>query len=356
MKRVKVGVVGVGAVGVEMLRLLKKRRFPLQELRVFARRERDIVIDQDTYHVEAITAQGFEGLDLALFAGTEGEKGASVQYAAEAINRGCLVIDNGADFRMKPDVPLVIPEVNPQALRKHKGIISNPNCSTIQMVVAIFPIYKEFGIKRIIVSTYQASSGAGRGAQRQLWQETGAIVEKISQKSLSLQEADFLKEIILEEADKALPHQLAFNCFPHIGGFKEDGYTSEEWKMVKETHKILGDSSIHISATCVRIPVFRGHSEAIYIETHKKVDLNKVKDILSKSAAVKLLDSPQDDLYPQPLFCANKEEVFVGRIRLDPFNPYGLWLWVVSDNLWKGASLNAIQIAEVLLKEGLLLK
>lgn len=354
MRRMNVCVVGVGAVGVEMLRLLRIRSFPVKELRVFARRKRNIIVDRERYEVESIYPDGFEGMDLALFAGTEGEKGASLQYAPEAVKRGSLVIDNGADFRMDKEVPLVIPEVNPHSLRNHRGIIANPNCSTIQMVIAIFPIYKRFGIRRIIVSTYQSSSGAGRSAQEQLWEEINSIVSRIGEQGSSFQDEEFFEKIKIDLKSRSLPQQLAFNCFPHIGGFQDFDYTSEEWKMVRETHKILEDPSIHISATCVRVPVFRGHAEALYVETEKEFDLEEVKVLLSEFPGIDFKDTPSKNIYPQPLECAFKEKVFVGRVRKDPLNPKGLWLWVVSDNLWKGASLNAIQIAETCLKEGIL--
>lgn len=342
MKKYNVAVVGVGAVGIEMLRCLKKRNFPVGELRVFARSSRDIEVDNQIFSVKAISPEGFEGIDIALFAGTEGEKGAAVSFAPEAIKRGAVVIDNGADFRMKRGVPLIIPEVNAEDIEKHKGIIANPNCSTIQMVVALWPIYKSVGIKRVIVCSYQAASGAGRAAVEQLWRETKEIALR-SQKELS-------SVFCPLSSEKVLPQQLAFNVFPHIGSFQEHGYTSEECKMVSETQKIMHDHRIKISATCVRVPVRTGHCEAIYIETKKPVSARIVKGILSKLRGIKVIDEPANSLYPLPLDCEGKDEVFVGRIRKDPFLENGLWLWVVSDNLIKGAALNAIQIAELLLQ------
>jgi len=347
MKKYNVAVVGVGAVGLEMLRCLRKRHFPIKQLRVFARSSRNIKIDARTYSVKAISPEGFRNIDIALFAGTEGEKGAAVTYAPEAIKRGAVVIDNGADFRLKRNVPLVIPEVNPQDVKKHKGIIANPNCSTIQMVLAVFPIYERFGIRRIIATTFQAASGAGRAAVEQLWQENKEILSRQSVRGVK-QHRD-LRVRILHSASRALPQQLAFNVFPHIGGFQKEEYTSEEWKMVYETHKIMHDNRIRISATCVRVPVRTGHSEAIYIETKKPVSVGVVKRILSQSKGIKVIDKPQDNLYPLPLDCEGRDEVFIGRIRKDPFSNNGLWLWVVSDNLLKGAALNAIQIAELLI-------
>jgi len=336
-KRYNLAIVGVGAVGIEMLKVIKERNFPLNDLRIFARSKRDIEIDGKKYHVEEISADGFEGIDIALFAGTEGEKGAAVTYAPQAIKRGAIVIDNGADFRLKPEVPLVVPEVNPQDAKKHKGIIANPNCSTIQLVVALWPIYKKAGIKRVIITTLQAASGAGRGAVEQLNQEISMIANR-----------DF-KDLHIDMQKIALPQQLAFNVFPHIGGFAEDDYTSEEWKLVNETHKIMHDAKIKISATTIRVPVRTGHSESVYIETEESLNVNECRQILRKAKGIKLIDDPKNNLYPQPVDVEGKDDVFVGRIRKDPFNKFGLWLWVVADNLRKGAATNAVQIAELLL-------
>ena len=326
MKRYNVAVIGVGAVGIQMLRCLKSRNFQVKELRVFARRSRDIQVDGFNYKVDAISPSGFDGIDIALFAGTEGEKGAAVTFAAEAVKRGAIVIDNGADFRMIKDVPLVIPEVNPKDIKRHKGIIANPNCSTIQMVVAVWPIYKAVGVKRIIACTYQAVSGAGRGGVVQLENE-------LRQEAL---------------VDNTFAHRISKNVIPQIGGFGELGYTSEEWKMVHETHKIMHDNKIRISATCVRVPVITGHSEAIYIETGKNIPEEGLRKLLNKSPGIKVIDQPQGS-YPLPIDAEGKDAVFVGRIRKDPYVKNGLWLWVVSDNLLKGAALNAIQIAELMI-------
>ena len=331
-------VVGVGVVGIEMLRVLRQRNFPVGELRIFARSGRVIEVDGKTYSVQPISAQGFDGIDIALFAGTEGEKGAAVTYAQEAIKRGAVVIDNGADFRMEPKVPLVVPEVNAKDAAKHQGIIANPNCSTIQMVVALWPIYKKAGIKRIIVTTLQASSGAGRGAVEQLKEEISSI---------ALGE---FGNIQVKVENKSMPQQLAYNVFPQIGNFSECDYTSEEWKLVKETHKIMHDSKIKISATTVRVPVRTGHSESVYIETAKPISPIQVKDILSHSPGVIVLDDPKNNLYPMPKDVEGRDETFVGRIRKDCFVKNGLWLWVVADNLRKGAATNAVQIAECLIK------
>jgi len=334
--RYNVAVVGVGAVGIEMLRVLRQRKFPVGALKVFARSERDINVDGQVYSVKPISPECFEGVDIALFAGTEGEKGAAVTYAPCAVKKGAVVIDNGADFRMDPGVPLVVPEVNAQDVKKNKGIIANPNCSTIQMVVALWPIYKRAGIKRIIVTTLQASSGAGRGAVEQLKEEVSLIASK------------GFKSVHAPVKESAMPQQLAYNVFPQIGGFSECDYTSEEWKLVRETHKIMHDDKISISATTVRVPVRTGHSESVYIETKDNIDADKVKSILSKSPGIIVIDDPKKGLYPMPKDVEGRDETFVGRIRKDCFTKNGLWLWVVADNLRKGAATNAVQIAEVL--------
>lgn len=336
MRKYNVAVIGVGAVGEEMLRLLRERNFPINNLKVLARSAREIKVDNQNYQVEQISREAFKGIDIALFAGTEGEKGAAVTYAPVAIKEGAVVIDNGADFRMDPKVPLVVPEVNPEDVKKHKGIIANPNCSTIQMVVALWPIYKKVGIKRVIATTFQAASGAGRGAVEQLKEEVSKIASSGGE------------NLHINAGNKSLPQQLAFNVFPQIGSFGECDYSNEEWKLVHETHKIMHNNKIKISATTVRVPVRTGHSESIYIETAKPVEPEKAKDILSKSSGIVIIDDPQNNLYPMPKDVEGKDEVFIGRIRKDPFLKNGLWLWVVADNLRKGAATNAVQIAELL--------
>lgn len=328
-----IAVVGVGAVGIEMLRVLKERNFPVGNLKVLARSARDISVDGATYHVDAISADAFEGVDIALFAGTEGEQGAAVTYAPEAVKKGAIVIDNGADYRMEPDVPLVVPEVNPKdAKRAKRGIIANPNCSTIQMVVALAPIHKLYKIKRVIVSTYQAASGAGSKAVEELYAQTKDFLEG--------------KEI----NPVAFSKRIAFNIFPHIGGFADCDFTSEEWKMVKETHKIMHSDKIAVTATTVRVPVKTGHSESIYIETRKPVDIEEAKKALAASPGIRIIDDVKNCGYPLPADVEGRDEVFVGRIRKDPYNDKGMWLWVVADNLRKGAASNAVQIAELLIK------
>lgn len=337
-----VAVVGVGAVGVEMLRVLRQRNFPVAELKVFARSAREIDVDGIKYGVQAISPDGFNNIDVALFAGTEGEKGAATTYAADAVKRGAVVIDNGADFRMDPKVPLVVPEVNGKDVKKHKGIIANPNCSTIQMVVALAPIHKKLGIKRVIVTTLQASSGAGKNAVDQLKEETAQIA------------AGGFNNIHVDLPNKSMAQQLAYNVFPHIGGFTDDDYTSEEWKLVKETHKIMHCDKIKVSATTIRVPVRTGHSESVYIETVKPVSADKVKALLAKAPGVVLVDDPKKNLYPMPKDAEGRDETFVGRVRKDPYVKNGLWLWVVADNLRKGAASNAVQIAEELIRQGML--
>ena len=333
-KKYNVAVIGVGAVGIEMLRVLKERHFPVGKLSVLARSARDINVDGTAYPVKAISNEAFEGIDIALFAGTEGEKGAADTYAREAVKRGAIVIDNGADFRMDPKVPLVVPEVNARDVKKHKGIIANPNCSTIQMVVALWPIYKKAGLKRVIVTTLQASSGAGRAA-----------IEQLKEENVKIAEGGY-DNVQVNLGNRAMPQQLAYNVFPHIGGFSDCDYTSEEWKLVKETRKIMHDDKINISATTVRVPVRTGHSEAIYIETDKNISPEEARLILSKSDGIILVDDPKNNLYPMPKNAEGRDEVFVGRVRKDPFVKNGLWLWVVADNLRKGAATNAVEIAE----------
>lgn len=338
MKKYNVAVVGAGAVGVEMLRVLRERNFPVGKLKVLARSNRDITVDGQVYHVEPITPQSFDGMQIALFAGTEGEKGAAVTYSEEAVKRGCIVIDNGADFRMEKDVPLVVPEVNGKAVKlakKGRGIIANPNCSTIQMVVALAPIHKMSKIKRVIVSTYQAASGAGSKAVDELFSQTKGVLEGQPARP------------------EALSKRIAFNVFPHIGSFAENDFTSEEWKLILETQKIMSDKKILVSSTTVRVPVKVGHSESVYLETTKALDIKKVKAALAKAPGIIVIDDLKTSSYPMPIDCEGKDEVFIGRIRKDPHNPKGIWLWVVADNLRKGAASNAVQIAEELVKQAL---
>ncbi|MBU2044787.1 MAG: aspartate-semialdehyde dehydrogenase [Candidatus Omnitrophica bacterium] len=339
-----VAVIGVGAVGVEILRILKQRKFPVGDLRVFARSSRTITVDRQDYQVEAMEGADFSGIDIALFAGTEGEKGASVLYAQKFIAAGAVVIDNGNDFRLEKDVPLVVPEVNKQKALENKGIIANPNCTTIQMVVALGGIYKKFGLSQIILTSLQAVSGAGRGAIQTLWDET----KEIAANNQSV-DSCFQVDKRIKNLGDSFPAQIAFNAIPQIGGFSDDGYTSEEWKVVHETRKIYADDSIKISATCVRVPVFNSHSETVYFTTKNKASLDQIKDVLKVSEGVEFLDPARK--LPLALEADGKDPVYVGRLRPDPYQENSFWLWCVSDNLRKGAALNAVQIAELLLKK-----
>jgi aspartate-semialdehyde dehydrogenase len=353
MKRYNTAVVGAtGAVGQEMIRVLEKRNFPIKELKLLASarskgtklkfKDREIV-------VEELTPDSFRGVEIALFSIGAG---ISKEFAPLAVKAGTVVVDNSSAWRMDPGVPLVVPEVNPDDLDKHKGIIANPNCSTIQMVVALKPLHDAARIKRIVVSTYQSVSGWGKEAMQQLHEETQAIVAKVTS-GVSLLDPDKFKPVY-QARDRVLSHQIAFNVIPHIDDFLESGYTKEEMKMVNETRKIMGDESIQITATCVRVPVYLGHSEAVNIETERKLSVKETRELLSGAPGVKVIDTPQEAQYPIPIDGAGKDETFVGRIREDESIPHGLNLWVVSDNLRKGAALNAIQIAEVLIEKNLI--
>lgn len=337
MHPLNVAVVGTGAVGQTMLQVLAERNFPVGKLKVLATSRsagKTVKFKGKDHIIEETAPDSFEGIDLALFAGGE----ASKLFAREAVKRGAVVIDNSSTFRLDPEVPLVVPEVNPQDVRWHKGIIANPNCSTIQMVVALKPLHDVAHIKRIVVATYQAVSGAGQEAMEELRQQSVQIL------------AGEKKEV----KGTVFPHQIAFNCLPHIDVFLDNGYTKEEMKMVYETQKIMGDQSIRVTATTVRVPVFNGHSEAVNIETETKLTAAEAREILSRAPGVIVVDDPQAKAYPLPIMASGRDEVFVGRIREDISVECGLNLWVVADNLRKGAATNAIQIAEVLLKEGLL--
>jgi len=343
MQKYNTAIVGVGAVGIEMLSCLKQRKFPLKELRLLARSDREIQVDGVDYKVEAISPEKFDNIKIALFAGTEGEKGASVLFAPEAVKRGAVVIDNGADFRMKEGVPLIIPEVNKDKIKGHKGIIANPNCTTIQMLVALNRIFKQFGLKQIILSSYQAVSGAGKKAAVSLWEQAEQVVEKN-------EGVDFdLIDKKVEPNPDIFPSQIIFNVIPKIGSLNEYGYTTEEWKTVKETHKIFEDSSIKITSTCVRVPVITSHSESVYFQVKDTACLKDIKSAIKDSEGV---EYSEDAVLP--VDAEGKDKVFVSRVREDPFNKNCFWLWCVSDNLRKGAALNAVQIAEELVSSGLL--
>ncbi|RJQ31788.1 MAG: aspartate-semialdehyde dehydrogenase [Actinobacteria bacterium] len=329
--RYNVAIVGAtGAVGQEMRKVLEQRDFPVDNIKFLASRRSEgkrITFKRKGYNVEELKDSSFEGIDFALFSA-----GGSVseQFAPIAAEQGTIVIDNSSAFRMDKDVPLVVPEVNPQAIKKHKNIIANPNCSTIQMVVALKPIHDKAKIKRVVVSTYQAVSGTGAKAVAELSQQTRAYSANVPL------------------SNEVYPYQIAFNVLPHIDVFFDDGYTKEEVKMVKETQKIL-DRSIKVSATTVRVPVFIGHSESVNIETENKITAKEARELLSEAPGISVIDDPAELAYPMPIDCVGKDDVFVGRIREDSSVPKGLNLWVVSDNLRKGAALNAVQIAELLI-------
>ncbi len=332
----KVIIVGAsGAVGQEMLQVLENRNFPVGELKICATERsagQKIFFKDKSYIVEETTPASFDGMEIALFAGGE----ASLEYGPLAAEKGVVVIDNSSNFRLDPDVPLVVPEVNPEDVKTHKGIIANPNCSTIIMVVPLKAIYDFAGIKRVVVSTYQAVSGAGAEGITELTEHTRAALDD--------------GQVIPSK----FQYQIAFNLIPHIDVFQEMDYTKEEWKMIKETRKILHDENIPITATTVRVPVYRSHSESINIETYRKVTADQAKNILADFPGVIVQDSPANKEYPMPLYTSGRDEVFVGRIREDNSLDNGLNIWVVADQLRKGAATNAVQIAELVIKYGCL--
>lgn len=328
-----VAVVGAtGAVGNEMISVLEERDFPVDRLRLFASERSEGVRLQfqgSEISVETLKDDSFNRIDIALFsAGAERSK----IWAPIAAQSGCVVIDNSSQWRMDPDVPLVVPEVNPDDIRKHKGIIANPNCSTIQMVVVLKPLHDVARLKRVVVTTFQSVSGTGKKAMDELLQQTTDLLN--------------FREIKCN----VYPHQIAFNCLPHIDKFLDNGYTKEEMKMVNETRKIMGDDTIRVTATTVRVPVFRGHSESVNIETEKKLTANEARAILSTAPGVVVYDAPEKNIYPLAIYAAGKDETYVGRIREDESIDNGLNLWIVADNLRKGAALNAVQIAEKLIE------
>lgn len=333
-KQYVVAVVGAtGAVGNEMIAILEQRNFPAEKLRLFAS-ERSIGKALDFHgkpiSIELLAEDVFEGIDIALFS-AGGDR--SRQFAPAAAKAGCVVIDNSSAFRMDPQVPLVVPEVNPMDIMSHRGIIANPNCSTIQMVVVLKPIHDAATIKRVVVTTFQSVSGTGKKAMDELMQQTTDLLN--SKKTNPV----------------VYPHQIAFNCLPHIDQFLDGGYTKEEIKMVNETKKILGDDSVKVTATTVRVPVFRSHAEAINIETKKKLSADDARAVLSAAPGIIVFDDPEKNIYPLPTLSDGKDEVYVGRIRVDDTIENGLNLWIAADNLRKGAALNAVQIAETLIEQ-----
>lgn len=336
MKKLNVAVVGAtGAVGQEMLKVLEERNFPVGRLKALADpREAGskVIFRGETHIVEGAAPESFAGCHLALFAAGEVVK----FLGPEAVTQGAVVIDNSSTFRMDPEVPLVVPEVNPEDVEWHRGIIANPNCSTIIMVVALKPLHDAARVKRVVVSTYQAVSGAGKAGLEEL----------------EIQSRQWARGEPLQP--QVFPYQIAFNLIPHIDVFEDNAYTKEELKMVYETRKIMHEPELMVSPTTVRVPVFRCHSEAINIETEKKLTAKEAREILAKAPGVVVLDNPAEKQYPMPWFAAYKDEVFIGRIREDISHPQGINLWVVSDQIRKGAATNAVQIAEILLQKGLI--
>jgi aspartate-semialdehyde dehydrogenase len=333
MKKSNVAIVGAtGMVGQEFIKVLEQRHFPMTSVQLYASDRshgRKMKVHGEELEVKETTAKSFDGIDIALFsAGAD----ISRQFSPIAAQAGATVIDNSAAFRMEPDVPLVVPEVNPEDIRMHHGIIANPNCSTIQMVVVLYPLHKVNPIKRITVATYQSVSGTGLAAIEELTTQSRLVLEGQKTKP------------------QVYPYQIAFNVLPEIDVFLQNGYTKEEWKMVEETRKIMHAPDIAVSATCARVPVRIGHSEAVQVEFSHPMSPEEAKRILSKSPGVKLMDDPATRLYPYPLMVAGQDDVFVGRIRKDASHPNGLVLWIVGDNLRKGAALNAVQIAERLVQ------
>lgn len=332
-----VAVVGAtGIVGENMRTVLEEKNFPLSGIRFLASERsvgRQLTFRGEKHRVELLAGESFANIDIALFSA-----GAAVsrEFVPHAVKSGAICIDNTSAFRMDEDVPLVVPEVNPRDLNKHKGIIANPNCSTIQMVLVLKPIHDKAGIERVVVSTYQAVSGAGRNALNEMLAQTRLVLEGG------------------EAVPSVFPRQIAFNCLPHIDIFLENRYTKEEMKMVNETKKIMGDSDINVTATCVRVPVSIGHSEAVNVQTRIKITADETIDILSGAPGVTVMDDPSELVYPTAVDAAGNNRTFVGRIREDESIANGLNLWIVSDNLRKGAALNAVQIAEKLVEEGLL--
>jgi aspartate-semialdehyde dehydrogenase len=340
MSGYRVAVVGAGVVGEEMVKVLRQRSFPVADIVIMARSARKQTIDGQEYNVIPTTEEAFDGIDIAFFAGTEGEKGASQLFGWEAVRRGAVVIDNGDDFRMDPRVPLVVPEVNPEALDKHQGLVSNPNCSTIQMVAALAPLHRKAVMKRVIVSTYQSVSGTGGAAIRELKQQINAEVG------------------CCDVEIREYPYQIHCNVIPQISKLKDEfpGYFGEEIKMIKETRKIFGTPDLAVSATCVRVPVLRAHSESVNVQFEKPISADEARKLLEAEPGIEVMDDPANSQYPMPIFADGKDAVFVGRIREDSCWPNTLDMWVVSDNIRKGAALNAVQIAECMIERGLIPK
>lgn len=333
MTEYNIAVIGAtGAVGREMLSILEEKQFPVGKLKLFATEKskgKEISFSGETYKVDTIKTGSFKNIDIVLSSiGSTPSK----EIIPQAVEEGAVVIDNSSAFRMDEQVPLVVPEINPEAIEEHNGIIANPNCSTIQMVMALKPIYDQAGIERLIVSTYQAVSGTGKDAVDELQKQV----------------EDYVAGNELESS--VYPHQIAFNVLPHIDKFFDNGYTKEELKLVRETKKILSDSSLRITATAARIPVFYGHAEAVNIDTKKELSPEDTKELLAETEGVEVVDNPEEDEYPLPLNCEDNDNVMVGRIRKDLSYEKGIKMWIVANNLRKGAALNAVQIAEKYIK------
>lgn len=324
-----------GAVGREMVRALERHAFPVASLRLLASPRSAgtlLPFSGEQLRVEAVHEHSFDGVDLALFSAGGG---ASRQWAPVAIHAGCVVIDNSSAFRMEPDVPLIVPEVNGTDLVHHHGLIANPNCSTAQLVLALEPLKQHFGLRRVIVSTYQAVSGSGQRAIDELERQLGAWVR-----------GESVAPEVLPVADAAVHYPIALNVLPQIDHFLADGFTKEEEKMQNETQKILHAPRLAVSATCVRVPVVRGHSESVYVELEEPAELPEIRNVLRSFPTVVVEDDPEEQRYPYPLMCAGREETFVGRLRRDRYEERGIHFWIVSDNLLRGAASNAVMIAE----------
>lgn len=341
LKGYQVAVVGAtGAVGQKILETLEKKQFPIAKLILLSSKRSagtNLKYNGEVYTVEEAKPESFEGVDIALFSA-----GGSVSKALahEAVKRGAVVVDNTSAFRMDENVPLVVPEVNESDIENHNGIIANPNCSTIQMVAALKPIKASFGLKRVLVSTYQAVSGAGNQA-----------VEELSDQSQAFLNGEDLEPEILPVSGEKKHYPIAFNALPQIDVFQENGYTFEEMKMINETKKILHDDKLPVAATCVRLPFFTSHAESVYIEVEDdQASVEAIQKVLTEAPGIVLEDDPENQVYPTPLNATGKSDVFVGRIRKDLDQPKGFHLWVVSDNLLKGAAWNSVQIAESLIK------
>ncbi|WP_369380629.1 aspartate-semialdehyde dehydrogenase [Lysinibacillus fusiformis] len=343
-KQLTVAVVGAtGAVGSKMMEQLIKRKFPIGNIKFLASARsagKSIEFNGQTYTIEEATPEAFEGVNVALFSA-----GGSVSavLAPEAAKRGAVVIDNTSHFRMDPEVPLVVPEVNRGDLAKHKGIIANPNCSTIQMVAALEPIRKAFGLTKVLVSTYQAVSGAGISA-----------IEELKTQSANWEAGRDVEANILPSGSDKRHYPIARNVIPQIDKFTDNGFTYEEMKMINETKKIMHAPELKVAATCVRVPVVSGHSESVYIEVEKETSIQEIFDVLRNAPGIVLQDDIATQTYPMPIYTEGEDATFVGRIRQDLDNKKGFHLWIVSDNLLKGAALNSIQIAEAMLEDNLL--